>query len=407
MPNAVNATLLALLSARDEPVPPLDADGWTTLVREAVRHNVAPLVDARLERGLQQTPPDEVRKALKGYRGRTGIENVRLLTQLAGMLLEWRAQGVAVIVLKGAYLARSVYADPALRSMCDADVLVRREDLARARALLCRHGWRENPNASTTLGGGGHQLPTFQHGAAALELHWAIEDDDSPFAIDSEGLWRRAVPASIGGVKALALSPEDLLLHLALHTAYDHGWLQFQGGLRPLCDIAACLHHFEDQMQWDVLIERAHVWRVHPSVWLTLMLVRDLLHVDIPPAALDMLAPPGADPALVDTAINLVLDSHYRDVFVQLPVLARSWLNKRWHRLPRLTRWRLLAFPRGHSLVKIYPSLGSRALLPLRYAAHWRDLLNEVTRLPFGRDARSLVARERSRVRMLRWLETQ
>src|SRR5262245_60354367 len=97
MRTAVDATLLALLSARDEPVPPLDAEGWTALAREAARHNVAPLVDTRLEQSSrrgQVTPPDSVRQVLKAYRVRTGIENVRLLTQLASMLLEWRAQGV-------------------------------------------------------------------------------------------------------------------------------------------------------------------------------------------------------------------------------------------------------------------------------------------------------------------------
>jgi hypothetical protein len=238
-----------------------------------------------------------------------------------------------------------------------------------------------------------------------LELHWGIEDDDNPFAIDTDGLWRRAVPASVGGAEALALAPEDLLLHLALHTAYNHGWLQFQGGLRPLCDIAACLRRFGDQLQWDVLIQRAHAWRIHRSVWLTLMLVRDLLRVGVPPAALDRLAPSDADPALVHAATDLVLGRHYHDVLVQLPVLGRSWLTKRWHRLPRPTHWRVHAFPRCDALEKAYPSLGSSALRPLRYAAHWAALLNDVAHLSFGRETRSLVARERSRVRMLRWLE--
>src|SRR5262249_50520385 len=174
---------------------------------------------------------------------------------------------------------------------------------------------------------------------------------------------------------------------------------------RPRCVIAACRRGFGDQLQWDVLIERAHAWRIHPSVWLTLMLVRDLLSVGVPPAALDRLAPPGADAALVDAATDLVLGRHYHDVVAQLPVLGRSWLSKRWHRLPRRTHWRVHAFPRCDALENAYPSLGSSALRPLRYAAHWAALLNDVAQLSFGREARSLVARERSRVRMLRWLE--
>src|SRR5262249_7482159 len=158
-----------------------------------------------------------------------------------------------------------------------------------------------------SLGGGGHQLPTYTHGGAMLELHWAIEDDDSPFAIDGEGLWQRAVPARIGGAATQALAPEDLLLPLALHAAYGHGWLQFESGPRRLVDIAACLRHFDGRLDWDVLATRARAWRVHPSAWLALTVAGELLQAQVPAEALERLAPPQAGRAQVDTAIELVL----------------------------------------------------------------------------------------------------
>ena len=67
-----------------------------------------------------------------------------------------------------------------------------------------------------------------------LEIHWHIDRSSHPFTIDLDGMWERALPAIIAEVEALVLSPEDLLLHLCLHTCKH----KLTGGLRPFCDIA-------------------------------------------------------------------------------------------------------------------------------------------------------------------------
>jgi hypothetical protein len=410
MHSGIDAHLLALLrsTGRHGSGPPLCAAEWDALAGQAVRLGVAPLVHARLaQSGADWPVPELVRQSLKARYVRAGLENLRLLARLAALLPQLREAGIEVIVLKGAYLAQSVYGDPALRPMGDADLLVRQADLDRAAALLRADGWRERAaHESTVPGGGGHQLPMFERGGVHLELHWAIEDDASPFSIDGEGLWQRAVPARINGAPTWALSPEDLLLHLCVHAAYGHGWRQFDTGLRPLCDIAACLRRFGDRIDWGVLADRARAWHIHPSVELTLVLVRDLLGAAVPPWVLDRLAPPRIERAVVDAATALVLAQHYGDLARHLPVLGRSWLTKRWHRLPAGARWRAHALPSGEALARVYPSLDARMLRPLRYAAHWADLLNDVARVSFGRRGRSLVAQERRRMTVLRWLES-
>jgi len=411
MGDAVVTTLLELLSAQGPAavVPSLDTAAWNRLAREAARHGVAPLVHARLAGARAEgSVPGNVLQTLKVCYVRTGLENLRLLTRLAAVVHRLHAASIGVIVLKGAYLAQSIYRDPALRSMGDADILVRQADLERAAALLRSGGWSETvATAAASVVGGGHQLPTFVLGGAQLELHWAIEDDASPFSIDGDGLWSRAVKTEVGGAAALALSAEDLLLHLCLHTAYGHGWLQFESGLRPLCDIAACLRHFGDRLDWSIVVARARAWRIHPSVWLTLVLVRELLQASVPQHALDRLVPGrGGDRMLVEAAIELVLGHHYRELLDHLPVLGRSWLTKRWHRRPRSAHWRAHALPAAAALAIAYPSLRRASLLPLRYAAHWVELLNDVARLSFGRQGRLLVAQERRRMRVLRWLES-
>jgi hypothetical protein len=150
---------------------------------------------------------------------------------------------IPVIVLKGAFLAEAVYIDPALRSsMADVDIMVPRQELPRVQATLLDMGYapREREDIElrcrTTKG-----LAPFTRSGFTVEPHWHIVHPTSPFRVDTAGLWARARPATIAGVEVLALSPEDLLLHLCLHTVQKHS---LGLGLLPFCDIAETVRHY-------------------------------------------------------------------------------------------------------------------------------------------------------------------
>src|SRR2546421_9289447 len=70
------------------------------------------------------------------------------------MLLEWELQGataalaatnVPVIVLKGPALARTIYAERALRPYSDLDLTVHESDEQQAATALVEHGFTELP----------------------------------------------------------------------------------------------------------------------------------------------------------------------------------------------------------------------------------------------------------------------
>ncbi len=103
----------------------VDAGAWDALTDLAIRERVAPLLSQRLE--ARDDVPDAVRRKLRSELYVTGAFNLVLYRELARLL---EGAPGRVVILKGAALATSVYGDPALRPMCDIDVLVRREDLA-------------------------------------------------------------------------------------------------------------------------------------------------------------------------------------------------------------------------------------------------------------------------------------
>jgi hypothetical protein len=406
--------LLSLLASRERnaPVPQveLSADEWSAFARTAVRHGVAPLVHARLhsaanaERASGRVP-GHVLDVLKGYFFRTGLEQMRLYAHLAPLLRALAEQDIDAIVLKGAFLAETVYGDRALRSMGDADLLVRRADLVRADQTLRALGWQQPvaDDPSSPLRAGGHQLQTFQRDTARVEVHWNIEDDESPFAIDVDGLWARARPAQIAGVSALALSPEDLLLHLCLHTSYNHGWLQFEAGLRPLVDIGATLWHFGDRIDWDAFGRRAVEWRVQRCAWLTLKLADYLLDASVSDEIMCALVPEGVNRTVIDGAVMLILGNYYADLTRTLPTLGRRWLIKHRQNLSKQAWLRRALWPDAEALGVAYPSLRGRPRL--RYPFHWIDLTRDALRVSFGREGRRLSSCERARMTLADWLE--
>ena len=121
--------------------------------------------------------------------------------------------GVRVIVLKGAHLGNLVYGSPALRTMGDLDLMVRRDQLSVAERLLARLGYTPlyEPLKQMDFTNHHHTRPLSRPGGIRIDVHWNIERPTAPVQADLDGIWHRAVAARIAGVDVLVLSPEDLV----------------------------------------------------------------------------------------------------------------------------------------------------------------------------------------------------
>jgi hypothetical protein len=119
-----------------------------------------------------------------------------------------------------------------------------------------------------------------------VEIHHHIIRPPHATRLPVEDLWRRARPARLASGETLVLSPEDLLLHLALHAVLTD---RVVGRLRGLTDIAYTIHRYGDQIDWDGLVQRARACgtacHVHAALWLA----RDLVGAQAPDAVLRQL----------------------------------------------------------------------------------------------------------------------
>lgn len=182
-----------------------------------------------------------------------GIQQLDLATRFASAAA---AQGVRVLALKGISIADELYGGAQNRPMADIDFLVVDTDRFETAAKLARS------LDLTEIGASDHAL-VFKEtvSGVVLELHVSLTACPGLFPVDHDALWGRREP--VLSTRMCRLSNLDLLLHLALHTAFQHG-------------LAANDYHYDDFARgleaWgppaDSVIGRAREWRALPALGL-------------------------------------------------------------------------------------------------------------------------------------------
>jgi hypothetical protein len=383
MPASVQdgSLLLRCLGVRPDepdPGPPPTMSDWAEVLRQAGENGLIPLLYHRVKLAGAALPvPQAMLDYLRDAALQSAAVSLQTERELAEILEAFRHHGIAVIVLKGGYLGQVVYESFALRTMCDLDLMVRRDALARAADVLTGLGYVPQYYGVEEVDYARHHhlRPMAKANGVRIEIHWTIAQPTVPFAIDLDGLWERARTARVAGVDALVLSPEDLILHLCLHASFSHG---FRFGVRAAWDIREAVRHFGDRMDWDQLVRRAQQWRIGRYVYVTLRLVREMLAADIPPAALAALEPPGF-PSEVLTWTRTSMFSPERDAVVS-PSMAMLWTTRRLQ--GKLGVLLHTLYPSRTAMARIYRMPAGSSRIYLYYPVRWADLL-----LRYGRHA--------------------
>jgi hypothetical protein len=270
---------------------------WRRLVDLAEGHGMAPLLFWSLALdGWPANAPEEARRRLERSFYTSTAANIVLLDELRRILKALNAQGIPVIVLKGAALAPTVYPDPALRPMRDLDLLVHRQDLEGALAALRRLDYRglmRNYFRCHVFMQGG------TGGETAVELHWSLVDYSAGKSFENAGrqeagtverLWSGAEVLRLdGGQEGLALNPAAHLVYLCAHL-----WKQHGGGLRLLWCFDLHLLASSGRLDWEAVIEAAQASCAEAAVSRSLELAQRYFGTQVPPGVLDALeAGPG------------------------------------------------------------------------------------------------------------------
>ena len=250
--NLIQEQIIDLLNASiHNTVPKLDYSKnveWDNLINEANAHSITGLLYPALKNIKDNNISKEVIDKLKRYTFNEAIGQSNHIKRTAEILSLFNENNIPVIVLKG-LVVREYYPKPDLRTMCDSDVIIHKNDLERVRKLLLERGFVEEEDA-------GHHI-AFMKGGLNLEVHWTLANESFRKGQEcfQEKIWDDAMKIKVGGVDTLSLSLEDLALHLCAHMASHMAISGF--GVRQLADLVLLVEHKGNEIDWDEFKDKA------------------------------------------------------------------------------------------------------------------------------------------------------
>lgn len=221
---------------------------WDKIIEESNAHSVTGLLYPALKKYDNSKLDIDVLNSLKKSTFISAVQQSKHIKETAKILELFNKNNIPVIVLKGLVI-RNYYPMPDLRTMCDSDVIIHKEDLEKVRTLLLNEGFREEEDA-------GHHIAFFKFGFN-LEVHWTLANETFRKGQEcfQEHIWNDARKIQVDGVDTLALSLEDQALHFCAHMASHMAISGF--GVRQLADLVLLVEHEGKNINWNNFIEKA------------------------------------------------------------------------------------------------------------------------------------------------------
>lgn len=255
---------------------PLD---WNRVLASASVHGLASLLASRLD-GFDGVP-ESVQRVLQVRLRQNTQRSVALAGELVHLVDRLQTHGIHVLPFKGPLLAATAYGHLGLREFLDLDLLVRTDDVLNAGRALRAEGYRPainlTPGQESAYLRSRYDYPFQRDGDhIVVEIHWRIVPAYFGVRLDYAGFWERATVVRLAGRQIHTLSPEDLLVVLAVHGA-KHLWRR----LGWISDIAQ-LVTAQPSLNWDRVWARATQSRSRRMLALALALAVDLLDTPLP-----------------------------------------------------------------------------------------------------------------------------
>lgn len=219
-------------------------------------HSVGPFMYFEIkEMGLLDDIPATLKKYLQYSYEQNVARNFALKMELGRYLLALNQEGIQAMLLKGAItFVKPIYPTFGLRFLSDIDLLVKRQELAKAVAILEDLGYISDDDNKQSHHH--HQGLFPQAGIGLIELHHCPVSLRYADWIDLDSWWAKAEQVTLGRASAYIPSPEHQILHLLLHNGISHYGLLLSSLGRQL-DFALNIEFYRTEIDWEALGQRA------------------------------------------------------------------------------------------------------------------------------------------------------
>jgi hypothetical protein len=230
---------------------------WERLFDEANKNAVLPAVSLALQHWSEMTLPSEVSDFLSAVTTLNLERNDRISRETESVAALLNQIGIEPVLLKGtAYLVLGVFASPAERYLVDVDLLIPKEHVDTAAALLITNGFVRDD--TDRFGRFRHHHPPLRRpGSISVEIHHTLGIGPSGSILPAQEVFARATRCSFGTSQVMVPCPEHLAIHLILHSQLLHSYNErIWPPLRALYDLLKLRNRFADSIDWASVSRR-------------------------------------------------------------------------------------------------------------------------------------------------------
>jgi hypothetical protein len=256
---------------------------WERLFDEANNNSVLPAVSLALRDRIDLPFPSDVSGFLTAVTTLNLERNESIRREIQSVVALLNQIGIEPVLLKGAaYLALGLFSSPAERYLIDIDLLIVKDRVEAAAALLIRNGFARDD--SDRFGRFRHHHPPLRRpGSISVEIHHTLATGRSATILPVHEVFERATPHAFGTSRASTPSPEHLVTHLILHSQFVHPYNErIWPPLRALYDLVKLQNRFAESIDWEAVSRRFRKSRHYGTFALHLLDVNDELGLDPP-----------------------------------------------------------------------------------------------------------------------------
>lgn len=255
---------------------------WDYVLRASEHHCIASLAYWHLKKAGLERVPESAAAALRDSFARTRERNMMFVQELMHLVKLLQAHGIPVIPYKGPLLAQALYEDLAQRQMWDLDLLIKEEDLSRAKRLMLEDGYTQKATLTPeeeerVRKQNDEEVFHSPRNGLEIELHWRLMPAAIGKASPSEFVWNHARQVTVFGTPVRTLPAEVFALIIFLHAGVKHRWSQ----LKFLADAARIISKYKN-LDWTFFIDEATQRKEERPVLLGAYLANALLQAPLP-----------------------------------------------------------------------------------------------------------------------------
>lgn len=258
---------------------------WDLVEQYAQNHALVPVVAHVLTLHAKEQIPESTFDRLRERLVENAQKSLVWLREWMRLLAAFAEADIEVVSFKGPALALTAYRNLSLREFTDLDLLVRPSEVAMAREVLTRQGYKlDSPVPDDTSAGlirSRNQQISFvneQERGLQVDLHWGLLSNTASALLTVDQFLDSSIVETEGQVSFRSLAPEHLLLLLCVHGT-KHCW----SNLRWLCDLA-CHIRSKPTLNWSECFRLAQSSGTNLTLTHSLLLCGEVLGVSLPEA---------------------------------------------------------------------------------------------------------------------------